>query len=90
MGKVALTQEPFEVAIGCHSDVVGLQRRLLLSVAARLGLMALLAMIAIEDPPGSDCVGRAREGVGTGMVLGGNAIPARVCGGEDNGGDQEQ
>lgn len=75
MAQIALAQEPFEIAIGGGADVIGFEGRLLFPVACPVGLVALLAMVAIKNASGGDRVGLAGEGVGTGMIFAGNAIP---------------
>ena len=48
MAQVALTQKPLKVAVGSRTNPFAAQRGPLVAVALRVGLVALLAVVAIE------------------------------------------
>ncbi len=80
MGQVALAQEPLQVAIRYRAQAVTAQRRMLAAVTARIGLVALRAVVAEETRTGSDSAGIARKRIGPRVVLGRNTIPVGTRG----------
>lgn len=86
MAEVALAKEPLEVAVGGGLDPFGAQRWLFMAVAGRVGFVALLAVLLVDQSTGGDGFGPGGEGVGAGVVLCGNAVPMRgSCGAEEQG-----
>jgi len=77
MVQVALAEEPLEVAVAERANSFAAQRGTLVAVAPRVGLMALLAMAAIDERSGGDGFGLAAEWVGAGMIFGRNVSPVR-------------
>ena len=54
MAQVALAQKPLEVAVAGRADLLAAQRGALVAVALRVGLVALLAVVAIDQRAGGD------------------------------------
>lgn len=88
MGQVALAEKPLEIAVGGGADVVGFEGGFFLPVAGAVGLVALLAVVAIEEGPGLNRLRTAGERVGAGVVLRGDAIPMTGRGSEGEGGEE--
>ncbi len=85
MAQVALTQKPFEVAVAKIADSFTAQRGALVAVAPRVGLMALLAVVAIDERAGGGCIRLAAKRIGAGMIPGRNVLPVRSgCRAESN------
>ena len=61
--EVALAQKPLEVAVGGRADAFAPQGGFLRPSPVRVGLVALLAVIAIEKRPGVDGFGIAGQRV---------------------------
>ena len=63
MGQVALAEEPLEVAVGGGADVFGAERGALVAVAAGVCLVALGAVVGVDERAGGDgfLVGRRAD-----------------------------
>ena len=89
MGEVALTEEPLEVAVGCGADVVAAEGWTLVAVAARVGFVALGAVVRVDEGAGGDSLRLASEGIGASAIFGWDVIPVGVdSGGEGQCGEE--
>lgn len=89
MAEIALAQEPLEVAVGGRTDALTPERRLLAAIAHRVRLVALPAMVAVEQSAGRNGFGPAGERIGARVIPGGNVPPGRSgTGGERDSGQQ--
>lgn len=77
MTQVALAEKPFEVAVAEVANSFAAQRGSLSTVALRVGLMALLTVVAIDERAGGGCFGLAAEGVDADVIPGRNVLPVR-------------
>jgi len=75
MAKVALAEEPFEIAVTHGADMLAAQGRALVPVSQGVGLVAGLAVIAVENGASRDRIGPVGQGIGPDVLTGGDMIP---------------
>ncbi len=91
MAKVTLAEEPLQIAVGGGANHWAAEGGFLVSVATRVGAMALGAMILKEEAAGCCCLGLAGKGVLAGVVTRRNGGEVRDRGGKGRaGGDSEE
>lgn len=78
MPEIALAEEPLNVAIGYGANPCAAQRWALVPVALRIGLVALLAMVAVDKRAGRNRLRIAGQRVGAGVIPDGNMLPSGV------------
>lgn len=77
VAEVTLPQEPFDVAIAGVAQLWAAQRGTLVPVTLGVGLVALLAVVAIDKSAGMDRLCLASQWIDARMVLGRNVFPMR-------------
>jgi hypothetical protein len=75
MAKVALAEEPFEIAVARGSDMLAAQRWPLVPVSLGVGFVAGLAVIAVENSARRDRIGPVRHGIGPEVLSEGDVVP---------------
>lgn len=78
MAEVALAEKPLDVTVGCGSDAFAAERRPLVPVAGTVGLVTLLAMIAIKERTGFGRLGVGGQRTHMRVILGRDLIQART------------
>jgi hypothetical protein len=59
MAQVALAQKPLDVAVARRADPIAAQRWAFVAIAHRIGLVALLAVLAVDKRSGRNRIGIA-------------------------------
>lgn len=82
MGQIPLTKEPLDIAVGCRADMITVQGRSLVAVAARVGFVALGAVFVVDPRTGCDRFGLVCEWIESCVILDRNMSPVRMgcCG----------
>lgn len=78
MNQIALAQKPFNVPVGQAAQFSSPQGRAFVAIPARVGTMALRAMIAIDQSTGGNGIRLSCQRICTGMILRRHMIPVRV------------
>lgn len=78
--QVSLAKKPLEIAVGRLANSLAAQGRLFVPVALRVGLVALEAMIAIEQRPGRNCIRLPGQRIGARVIPRRNTIPSHAGG----------
>ncbi len=78
MAEITLAQKPLNIAIGRRPHPIAAQSRLFATVAHGVRLMALQAVIAIDDRACRNGLRVSGEGVGALMIPGGDVLPTRA------------
>ena len=68
VSQVALAEKPLKVSVRCGANVFAAQRRALVSVAFSVGLVALQAMVAVNERAGRNRFGFTCQRIGAGMI----------------------
>jgi hypothetical protein len=78
MAKVSLAQEPLDIAICCGAKALAAQRWFLVAIPPRVGLVALQAMVPINEGSGLNCIGMICEWISPRVLSGWNMVPSRT------------
>ena len=78
VAHVALAQKPLDVAVACRAQPFTVKRGPLVPVSSCVGLVTLLAVLAIDQFPGRSRFGLSSERIGAGVIPGRHSLPART------------
>jgi len=91
MPEIALTKEPFKIAVSCAPDPVGPEGGLLFAVPASVRLVALLAVLPVKQGASVDRLRPGGKWIGARMILGWDVLPPIVrTGRKGDGGAKNQ
>lgn len=76
MAKVSLAQEPLDITVRRGAKALAAQRWFLVAIPPRVGLVALQAMVPINEGSGLNCIGMICEWISPRVLFGWNMVPS--------------